>query len=42
MTADLRSHAPTIEMIGPEPPEVAAGADIRPEGQGVVRGGMRA
>jgi hypothetical protein len=28
MTADLRAHATTIEVIGPVPPEVAAGADF--------------
>jgi hypothetical protein len=28
MTADPRSHAPMIEMIGPEPPEVAVGAEF--------------
>src|SRR6516165_10032332 len=28
MTADLRSHAPTIEVTGPVPPEVAVGADF--------------
>jgi hypothetical protein len=28
MTADLRPHAPTIEVISPTPPEVAVGADF--------------
>jgi hypothetical protein len=28
MTADLRPHATTIELIGPVPPEVAVGADF--------------
>jgi hypothetical protein len=28
MTADLRTHATTIEVTGPTPPEVAAGADF--------------
>lgn len=28
MTADLRPHAPAIEVVGPVPPEVAVGADF--------------
>src|ERR1700730_4110161 len=39
MTADLHTHAPMIEVIGPAPPEVAVGADFVLKVKGSCAGG---